>query len=254
MRKVLIANRGEIAVRVIRACRELGIESVAVYSDADARAQHVLAADFAVRIGPPAPAESYLSIPAIIAAARSTGARAVHPGYGFLSENEDFAAACAKAGVVFIGPTPEAIAAMGDKAAAKRLMQRSVEVSLDGGATWRRANGRAAWSYSWTPASVGQVRLRSRAADDSGNVEFPASVDVVVQENTKANMAKLLAADASWEAANVCLQTHGGFGFAAEYDVERKFRETKLYQVAPISTNLILSFIGEHVLNMPRSF
>ena len=70
----------------------------------------------------------------------------------------------------------------------------------------------------------------------------------------EANMAKLLAADASWEAANVCLQTHGGFGFAAEYDVERKFRETRLYQVAPISTNLILSYIGEHVLGMPRSF
>ena len=121
--RILVANRGEIAVRVIRACRELGIESVAVYSDADARAQHVLAADFAVRIGPPAPTESYLSIPAIIAAARDSGAQAVHPGYGFLSENEDFAAACADAGLVFIGPPADVIARMGSKIEARRTMQ-----------------------------------------------------------------------------------------------------------------------------------
>ena len=93
-KRILIANRGEIAVRVIRACKELGIESVAVYSDADARALHVALANQAVRIGPPSAAESYLSIDAIISAAKSTGADAIHPGYGFLSENQDFAAAC----------------------------------------------------------------------------------------------------------------------------------------------------------------
>jgi acetyl-CoA/propionyl-CoA carboxylase biotin carboxyl carrier protein len=120
-RRILIANRGEIAVRVIRACRELGIESVAVYSDADARAAHVAAADRAVRIGPAPPAQSYLSADAILAAARETGAQAIHPGYGFLAENHVFAASCAVAGVVFIGPPADVIARMGSKTAARAL-------------------------------------------------------------------------------------------------------------------------------------
>src|SRR6185436_10136052 len=117
--------RGEIACRVIRTARRLGIRTVAVYSDADRDALHVKQADEARRIGPPPAAESYLDIEAILAAAKATGADALHPGYGFLAENEDFAAACKRAGVVFIGPTPEAIAAMGDKAAAKRLMEKA---------------------------------------------------------------------------------------------------------------------------------
>jgi acetyl-CoA carboxylase biotin carboxylase subunit len=121
--RILIANRGEIAVRVIRACRERGIESVAVYSDADAHALHVSSADHAVRIGPAPPVDSYLSIDAILAAARATGAQAIHPGYGFLSENHDFAAACADAGVTFIGPPAEVIAKMGSKIAARQLAQ-----------------------------------------------------------------------------------------------------------------------------------
>ncbi|HXR59149.1 MAG TPA: acetyl-CoA carboxylase biotin carboxylase subunit [Burkholderiales bacterium] len=120
-----MANRGEIACRVIATARAMGVRTVAVYSDADRGARHVALADEARRIGPAAARESYLNIEAILAAARASGAEAIHPGYGFLSENEDFAAACAKAGVVFIGPTPEAIAAMGDKAAAKRLMEKA---------------------------------------------------------------------------------------------------------------------------------
>ena len=123
--KILIANRGEIACRVMRTARRMGIRTVAVYSDADTDALHVRMADEACRIGPPPAAESYLNAAAILAAARATGAEAVHPGYGFLSENEDFAAACSAAGVIFIGPTPQAIAAMGDKAAAKRLMEKA---------------------------------------------------------------------------------------------------------------------------------
>lgn len=120
-RRILIANRGEIAVRIIRACRELGIESVAVYSDADARALHVALADRAVRIGPAPAAHSYLSADAILGAARDTGAEAIHPGYGFLAENHAFAAACAEAGIAFIGPPAAVIARMGSKTAAREL-------------------------------------------------------------------------------------------------------------------------------------
>ncbi|MFF3836253.1 acetyl/propionyl/methylcrotonyl-CoA carboxylase subunit alpha [Streptomyces sp. NPDC001930] len=120
---VLVANRGEIAVRVIRTLRALGVRSVAVYSDADADARHVREADTAVRIGPPPASESYLSVEALLDAARRTGAQAVHPGYGFLAENAGFAQACADAGLVFIGPPASAISLMGDKIRAKETVK-----------------------------------------------------------------------------------------------------------------------------------
>jgi 3-methylcrotonyl-CoA carboxylase alpha subunit len=123
--KILIANRGEIACRVIRTARRLGIATVAVYSDADAHAQHVLQADEAIHIGAPQAQQSYLNIARIIEAAKITGAQAVHPGYGFLSENAEFADACEAAGIVFIGPPAAAIRAMGSKAAAKALMEKA---------------------------------------------------------------------------------------------------------------------------------
>jgi len=122
-KKILIANRGEIACRVAATARRMGIRTVAVYSEADADAQHVKACDEAILIGGPAPRDSYLQWERILAAAKATGAQAVHPGYGFLSENEAFAQACADAGVVFIGPPPSAILAMGLKAESKRLME-----------------------------------------------------------------------------------------------------------------------------------
>jgi acetyl-CoA carboxylase biotin carboxylase subunit len=124
-KKVLIANRGEIALRVIRACRELDVQTVAVYSEADRESLHVRFADDDVCIGPPPSRQSYLKIPAIIAAAEVTGADAIHPGYGFLAENAEFADICKASGIAFIGPTGDQIRAMGDKATARRLAQEA---------------------------------------------------------------------------------------------------------------------------------
>jgi propionyl-CoA carboxylase alpha chain len=121
LKKILVANRGEIACRVFRTAKRMGLKTVAVYSDADARAPHVLMADEAVRLGPAPAAESYLNPELILLAARETGADCIHPGYGFLSERESFARACADAGIAFVGPPPKAIAAMGDKIESKKL-------------------------------------------------------------------------------------------------------------------------------------
>lgn len=153
---VLVANRGEIAMRVIRSARALGYGTVAVYSTADANSPHVLAADRAVCIGHPQPADSYLRIPAIVEAARTSGADAVHPGYGFLAENAGFAAACREAGLVFIGPSPEAIRAMGDKAGAKRLMTAAGVPCIPG--------------YSGTDQKV------ERLADEAARLGFPVMI------------------------------------------------------------------------------
>jgi acetyl-CoA carboxylase biotin carboxylase subunit len=131
-KKILIANRGEIALRVIRTCKEMGIKTVAVYSTADADSLHVRFADEAVCIGPPKSAESYLDIPKIIAAAEITNADAIHPGYGFLSENADFSRICAENHIKFIGASPEMIEAMGDKASAKATMKKAGVPTIPG--------------------------------------------------------------------------------------------------------------------------
>src|SRR6476661_5611206 len=142
-RKVLIANRGEIAVRVIRTLREMGIGSVAVYSDADRTSLHVRMADEAAYLGPSPSSESYLRIDRILEAARAHGAEAIHPGYGFLSENAGFAAACADAGVVFIGPPAQAIRTMGSKTEARRAAIAAGTPVVPGTDTGLRDGGEA---------------------------------------------------------------------------------------------------------------
>jgi len=155
-KKILIANRGEIACRVIRTARRMGIATVAVYSEADAEALHVREADEAVAIGPPAAAESYLRIERIVAACKETGAEAVHPGYGFLSERPAFAEALAKAGIAFIGPTPQAIAAMGDKIESKKLA--------------------AAAGVSTVPGFLGVIADSGEAAKVAGQIGYPVMI------------------------------------------------------------------------------
>ncbi|HET9663571.1 MAG TPA: biotin carboxylase N-terminal domain-containing protein, partial [Burkholderiales bacterium] len=123
--KILIANRGEVALRIQRACREMGIKTVVVHSEADAEAKYVRLADESVCIGPPPSAGSYLNIPAIISAAEVTDAEAIHPGYGFLAENADFAERVEQSGFVFIGPSPQTIRLMGDKVSAKSAMRKA---------------------------------------------------------------------------------------------------------------------------------
>jgi acetyl-CoA carboxylase biotin carboxylase subunit len=159
--RVLVANRGEIAVRVIRALHELDVEAVAVYSTADRDALHVRLADAAVCIGPPAATDSYLRIPSIVAAAETTGCEAVHPGYGFLAENSLFARACADQGLVFVGPSPDVMDRLGDKAEAKEAM-RAADVPLVPGATGPLETLRAA------AAEVGFPVLLKAAAGGGG--------------------------------------------------------------------------------------
>jgi acetyl/propionyl-CoA carboxylase alpha subunit len=174
-RTLLIANRGEIACRVIRTARRMGVATVAVYSDADKDALHVALADQAVRIGPAAPRESYLNIAAILAAAKETGAEAIHPGYGFLSENAEFAEACAKAGVVFVGPPAAAIRAMGLKDRAKTLMAKA--------------------GVPVVPGSLGDDQSAAALAKEAGKIGYPVLIKAVAGGGGK-GMRKVEAADA----------------------------------------------------------
>ncbi|MFN6985584.1 MAG: biotin carboxylase N-terminal domain-containing protein, partial [Rhizobium oryzihabitans] len=154
--KILIANRGEIACRIIRTAARMGIRTVAVYSDADRDAMHVALADEAIGIGPAPARSSYLDAEKIVAAAHASGAEAIHPGYGFLSENAGFAEACASAGLVFIGPTPDAIRAMGGKSEAKALMaQAGVPV---------------------VPGYHGEDQTEERLADEAKGIGYPVLI------------------------------------------------------------------------------
>ena len=157
--KILIANRGEIACRIARTAKAMGYRTVAVFSDADVRALHARTADEAVRIGRAAPQESYLNIPAILEAAQKTGADAIHPGYGFLAENADFAGACERAGIVFIGPSSDVIREMGDKAAAKAIMQEA--------------------GVPCVPGYYGEDQSGKRLAAEAGKLGFPLLVKAI---------------------------------------------------------------------------
>ena len=227
--KILIANRGEIACRVIRSCRALGIRTVAVVSGADRRALHARLADEAVEIGAAAPRESYLNIERLVAAARATGAQAVHPGYGFLSENAAFAEACAAAGLVFIGPPPEAIRLMGDKAEARRRMREAGVPCIPGydgadrsDATLMReaeriglplmikaaAGGggrgmRRVTDFAELPAALASARAEARSAFGSGELILeraltaPRHVEVQVFADTQGSVIHLGERDCS---------------------------------------------------------
>ncbi len=229
IRRVLVANRGEIALRVIRACDEMGIESVAVYSEADAGALHVRAAHRAVLLGTAPPLESYLSIPKIISAARETGSDAIHPGYGFLAENAAFAAACAEAGITFVGPPASVIAAMGSKIASRRLMKEAgipivpgetpddqsdaalsraaercgfpliVKASAGGGGKGMRV----VRSEGDLPAAIASARHEAHAAFGDGTlyvehlVERPRHIEIQVLADNHGNVVHLFERDCS---------------------------------------------------------
>ena len=177
--KLLIANRAEIAVRLIRACREMGIRAVAVYSEADANAMHVREADEAALIGPPAPKDSYLNAGRIIEAARAAGAQAIHPGYGFLSENADFAEAVRAAGLIFVGPTPDSIRKMGSKTKARALMRLAGVPVVPG------YHGAADAGFAEMAGTIGYPVLIKAAGGGGGRgmriVRRPAELDAAVE-------------------------------------------------------------------------
>jgi len=239
--RVLVANRGEIAVRVFRTLRELGISSVAVYSDADRDALHVEMADDAFHIGPASPAASYLNVAAILDAARKSGATAVHPGYGFLAENPDFAKACREAGLTFIGPPPEAMERMGDKAAARRAAEQ-VGVPVVPGISEpieAKAAGKAAERIGF-PLAV-------KAAHGGGGrgmhlVSEPGELEDAVERSAREAQAyfgrpevylERYIARAHHVEAQIIADTRGNFSFLGERDCSLQRRYQKLVEESP---------------------
>ena len=242
IRTVLVANRGEIAVRVIRTCRERGIEAVAVYSDADRDALHVRMADRAVRIGAAPSAESYLVGERVLEAALASGADAVHPGYGFLSENAAFAEACAAAGVVFIGPPPDAMRAMGDKTAARRLM-RAANVpmapgtvdAIDDPAEAERVAGEIGYPVLVKAAAGGGgkgMRVVERAEDFAGLFERARSEAQSAFGDGRVYVERYLTGPRHIE-IQVLADTHGGVVHLFERECSIQRRHQKVVEEAP---------------------
>src|SRR5437762_8234119 len=240
--KILIANRGEIACRVARTARRLGVRTVAVYSDADARALHVELCDEAYRLGPSAPRQSYLNGEAILRIARGTGAQAVHPGYGFLSENESFAAACAKAGVVCIGPPPAAIAAMGSKSAAKTIMAKAGVPLVPG----YHGDDQSPAVLAREADAIGYPVLIKATAGGGGKGmkvanyanEFPAALASAQREakdsfgDDRVLVEKYLASPRHIE-IQVFADTHGNAVYLFERDCSVQRRHQKIVEEAP---------------------
>jgi len=242
-RRLLVANRGEIAIRVIRACRELGIESVAVYSDADADALHVRLADRAERIGPPSPAASYLSSSAIIDAAGRSGADAIHPGYGFLSENASFADAVISAGLTFVGPPPGTLAALGDKLAARRAVGAAgvplvpgLTVPLGGDGTELTAELREIGFPAMLKAAAGGGGRGMRIVSSAD--EMPAALSAARREAQSAFgdgtvYAERLLTPAHHVEVQLLGDRHGGLAVLGERDCSIQRRHQKLVEESP---------------------
>ena len=241
-RSVLIANRGEIAVRIARTCRRLGVRSVAVYSDADRGALHVREADEAVAIGPAPAAESYLNIAALLEAAAASGAEAVHPGYGFLSENAEFGRACAEAGLVWVGPPAEVMSALGDKARARRLaIEAGVPVAEgverdDGDAALAEAIGELGYPVMLKAAAGGGGRgmrlLRERPSDLLGEIASARR-----EAESAFGDGRLLAERAIPDGRHVEVQiladAHGNAVHLGERDCSVQRRRQKVIEEAP---------------------
>ncbi|MFA6092300.1 MAG: acetyl-CoA carboxylase biotin carboxylase subunit [Elusimicrobiota bacterium] len=237
--KVLVANRGEIAVRVLRACRELGLRTVAVYSEADRESMHVGMADEAVCIGPAQAKESYLRVDRLLAAAKLTGADAVHPGYGFLSENAGFALACREKGLVFIGPPPEAIAALGDKIEAKRLAEKAGVPVVPGALGDARALARAAGKIGFpvmVKAAAGGggkgLRMVREASALASEIEKAAGEAQAAFGDGTLYLEKFIERPRHVE-IQICADLHGNVVAAVERDCTVQRRHQKLIEESP---------------------
>jgi acetyl-CoA carboxylase biotin carboxylase subunit len=242
IRRVLIANRGEIAVRVIRACKDLDIKTVAVYSEADKKSMHVELADTAVCIGPPPGKRSYLDMPSVVAAALGTHADAIHPGYGFLAENAEFAALCASQGVTFIGPTPDAIRSVGDKIIARETVAKA-GVPVVGGTKDAISDPKEAAEIA---AQIGMpVLLKARGGGGGRGMRVVQSVDEVASSFLDASreaeaafgdggmyMERYLDAVKHIE-IQVLADKHGTFVALGERDCSTQRRHQKLIEEAP---------------------
>ena len=264
IRTLLVANRGEIAVRVIRTCRERGIETVAVYSDADADALHVRLADRAVRLGPAPSSESYLVAERVLDAARQTGADAVHPGYGFLSENADFARACEAVGVTFVGPPPEAIHLMGDKTEARKLMAEA-DVPMAPGtpdaiadpAEAERVAGEIGYPVLVKAAAGGGgkgMRVVDRAEDFAGAFERATSEAQNAFGDGRVYVEKYLVGPRHIE-IQVLADTHGNVVHLFERDCSVQRRHQKVIEEAPsaVLSDELRAAMGEAAVQAARA-